>query len=178
MPIEFKCNQCGKKLRAPDTTAGKRVKCPGCGNPVSVPQPVFDAEVASPPAPAEEEIYQTTDEDEVAAPDADRRPCPMCGEMIKQDAAKCRFCGEVFDEDLRRVEKKKRKKKRGSADDETMSTGDWVVALLCSGIGCIVGIVWMIQGKPKGYKMLGVSFLGVIFWNVVNAILQGALKKP
>ena len=27
-----------------------------------------------------------------------------------------------------------------------------IVAILCSGIGCVDGIVWMIQGKPKGKR--------------------------
>ena len=46
--------------------------------------------------------------------ESDRRPCPMCGEMVKASAAKCRYCGEIFDEDLRRLEKRK-KKRRESA---------------------------------------------------------------
>ncbi|MCO6044121.1 zinc ribbon domain-containing protein [Aeoliella sp. ICT_H6.2] len=100
----------------------------------------------------------------------DRKPCPMCGEMIARDAIKCRYCGEVFDPAL-----KKKMKKRGKsydADDEDLSTGDWVIAILCSGIGCIVGIVYMIQGKPKGGKMIGISVLAGILWNVVSAALQ------
>lgn len=27
----------------------------------------------------------------------DRKPCPLCGEMIAAAARKCRFCGESFD---------------------------------------------------------------------------------
>ena len=30
-----------------------------------------------------------------------RRPCPICGEMIVAKAAKCRFCGEIFDESMK-----------------------------------------------------------------------------
>jgi hypothetical protein len=37
MPITVQCEKCGKRLKAPDAAAGKRVKCPGCGGPVSVP---------------------------------------------------------------------------------------------------------------------------------------------
>ena len=39
-----------------------------------------------------------------------RRPCPMCGEMIVATAAKCRFCGEVFDPTLKKAKSKKKKK--------------------------------------------------------------------
>jgi phage FluMu protein Com len=31
MPIEFRCNQCGKLLRTADDTAGQQAKCPSCG---------------------------------------------------------------------------------------------------------------------------------------------------
>lgn len=37
MPIEFNCNQCGKHLRTPDETAGKKAKCPECGAITPIP---------------------------------------------------------------------------------------------------------------------------------------------
>ena len=43
MPIEVSCPGCGKKLRAPDSVAGKRVKCPQCSTPVPVPSPASGA---------------------------------------------------------------------------------------------------------------------------------------
>jgi hypothetical protein len=54
----------------------------------------------------------------------------MCGEMILASAAKCRFCGEVFDSDLKQAGvKKKKKKKHGgssrSSDDDNLSAFDW-----------------------------------------------------
>ncbi|MCA9059662.1 MAG: hypothetical protein KDA85_14240, partial [Planctomycetaceae bacterium] len=42
-------------------------------------------------------------------------------------------------------------------DPSNLSTADWIIAILCSGIGCIVGIIRLIQGKKNGGKMLGVS---------------------
>jgi hypothetical protein len=97
-----------------------------------------------------------------------RRPCPMCGEMIPVNAVQCRFCHEIFDPSL----KKAQGKKYTADTDENMSTGEWVVAILCSGIGCICGIIWMIQGKPKGKKMLGVSLLFAVLWSVIRGILE------
>ena len=37
MPIEISCTSCSKRLRVPDTAAGKRVKCPQCQTILSVP---------------------------------------------------------------------------------------------------------------------------------------------
>jgi phage FluMu protein Com len=37
MSLEFKCSQCGKLLRVPDGSAGRKAKCPNCGAVVEVP---------------------------------------------------------------------------------------------------------------------------------------------
>ena len=39
MPIEFRCNQCGRLLRTGDETAGRQAKCPECGGLTAVPEP-------------------------------------------------------------------------------------------------------------------------------------------
>jgi hypothetical protein len=184
MAISFQCQQCGKKLKAPDDAVGKSSRCPGCGAKVVCPEPIYDAEVSEhpPQKAAGVDPYADLDDgspyalkdpepDPYAAPAEARRPCPMCGEMILASAAKCRFCGEVFDPTL-----KKSKSKKFGTEASELSTGDIVVALLCSGIGCIAGLVWMIQGKPKGLKMFGLSFLMVIVWNIINVVIQTSLK--
>jgi predicted RNA-binding Zn-ribbon protein involved in translation (DUF1610 family) len=114
MPISFECHVCGKKLKAPDDAVGKSSKCPGCGTRVTCPEPVYDAEVAEISDEAAE-IVPSSDlddgkpygvvESEPAAPPASepRKPCPMCGEMIIATAAKCRFCGEIFDPTLKKA---------------------------------------------------------------------------
>jgi len=186
MPISFSCKFCGKRLKAPESAAGKTSKCPQCGKPVTCPEPVYDAEpvAAKPDVPEildDVDPYSDLDDGKPygmsgpAEPEEGaerRRPCPMCGEMILASAVKCRFCGEVFDEGLKKAEvkkkKKKKKKKSYDPDDESMSAGEWVVAILCSGIGCIMGVVWMIQGKPKGWKMLVVS--------LISDVIKGAIR--
>ncbi len=37
MPIEFRCDRCEKKLRAPEGAIGKEAKCPSCGALITVP---------------------------------------------------------------------------------------------------------------------------------------------
>ena len=82
--------------------------------------------------------YGVTADPRPEAPPEDRSPCPACGEMIKTTAAKCRYCGEIFDETLRRAEKK-----RATGEDADLSAGDWVLAVLCPNIACIMSLVWM-----------------------------------
>jgi hypothetical protein len=188
MAISFSCGQCGKRLKAPDSAAGKTSKCPGCGAPVTCPEPVYEAEPVEPQKPDVPEIlddvdpyrdlddgtpYQVEEPPLPAQAPERRRPCPMCGEMILATAAKCRFCGEVFDETLKKATKKKRKKGRRSydAEDENLSAWDWVLAILCLNIGCIVAIVYMVQGKPKGTKMLGVVLLAYVVFFVIGMVI-------
>jgi predicted RNA-binding Zn-ribbon protein involved in translation (DUF1610 family) len=180
VPIVFNCSTCGRKVRAPDDAGGKRLRCPACQAVVTVPTDIVEAEEVE-TAPAEEPTYALAAEPAPAPGErgeeagAERWPCPMCGEMILKSAAKCRFCGEIFDPELRAREERVRR--RQQPGDSTLSGGDWALAVLCSGIGCIIGIVWMIQGKPKGVKMFGASLLFVFIWNIVNLIVQAAINN-
>lgn len=180
MAIRVTCNVCGKTLQAKDSSAGKKAKCPGCGAVIEVPEAIYDAEVIADRgagAPPEDEFGgMDIGGYEDAAAD-DRRPCPACGEMIKASASRCRYCGEVFDEGLKRKTKKKKSRRSVAEEDENLSAGEWVLAILCSGIGCIMGIIWMIQGKPKGLKMFGISILMQLFWGAVRLMLEFATQQ-
>jgi hypothetical protein len=50
MPITLGCQSCGKRFRARDESAGKRVKCPYCAAPVSVPSAEESANASAPTA--------------------------------------------------------------------------------------------------------------------------------
>lgn len=181
MPIQVTCSACHSSFNAPDSAAGKRAKCPKCGGVIEIPQPkpagledeILEAEPAAPRPFSDEDFAEPAPSVPVGD---DRKPCPMCGEMIQKDAVKCRYCGEIFDPLLRKQEQKL-KKSSGGSSDEDLSTGEWVVAILCSGIGCIIGIIWLIQGKPKGKKMLLVSLCMQFIWGAIQAIIQAMAQQ-
>jgi len=96
--IRVTCGECGKTLLARDSAAGQKARCPGCSAVLQVPKPVYDAEHAAlgvPTTVPDADGLIDIEAFEVAVDD-DRRPCPMCGEMIRTAARRCRFCGEVF----------------------------------------------------------------------------------
>jgi predicted RNA-binding Zn-ribbon protein involved in translation (DUF1610 family) len=178
MPIQVTCHSCQRSFNAPDAAAGKRAKCPQCGGAIDIPAPPAPEEVLD----AEPEpVLPFTDEDfEVEPPAAlpptdNRKSCPMCGEMIQKNAIKCRHCGEIFDPLL------KAQLKKGSGavydSDSDLSIGDWVLAIVCSSIGCLMGIVYMTQGKPKGKKMLLVSIIMQFVWGAVRVAIQSANQQ-
>src|SRR5262245_29926852 len=37
MPVDVTCSSCQRKMRVPDTAAGKRIKCPKCQGVIDVP---------------------------------------------------------------------------------------------------------------------------------------------
>ena len=97
--------------------------------------------------------------------------------MIAVGAAKCRFCDAVFDENLRRSQK--RRGRGSSSSDEEMTAVEWVLCIFLSGIACIVGIVYLCQGKPKAGKMIGMAIVFYGLWFAVGfviAIIGGAVQ--
>lgn len=173
MSIKFDCPACGKRLTAPDGTSGKTAKCPGCQMSVTVPKPqapVLEAEEVSDGLP-EDDWEAGAAESLPSSRDAgDQIPCPMCGESINSAARKCRYCGEML------VGGKSKKKKKRASQESDLETSDWLLCILCSGIGCIMGIVYLIQGKPKGGKMIGISIAMSILWRLVGMVITLALQ--
>jgi len=58
MSIIFHCEYCGKKMKAPDSSGGKREKCPACHNKVYVPAPDSGEELKLAPVDSEYEDKQ------------------------------------------------------------------------------------------------------------------------
>jgi predicted RNA-binding Zn-ribbon protein involved in translation (DUF1610 family) len=163
MSISFQCPKCGKKLKAPDSAAGKTSTCPGCGGSVTCPEAhgggVLEMTI-EPEKPPGFDPFADLDEDKpytmsVAHEHGEsatesRRPCPMCGEMILTTAAKCRFCGEVFDATLKKV------KKKGGKKGQTKSIAYLqkyllisILVMLLSYVGYMVAIGVSVASRPN-----------------------------
>lgn len=91
MPITLGCPSCGKRFKARDESAGKRVKCPYCGAAVTVPTaeeaavasaptmaiPPVPPVPAAPPPPASARPSTLLDSGPVPAPGARPAPAPV-----------------------------------------------------------------------------------------------------
>ncbi|MBC8116610.1 MAG: RDD family protein [Candidatus Saccharimonas sp.] len=164
MSILVSCDSCSKQLKVRDEAAGKRVKCPECGGVIEIPVPddVVDAEAA------DENPFEggkISSEGDVSSDGGkyDRKPCPACGEMIVKAAAKCRFCGEIFDPDLKQQSKSNRRRSsRDDFDDDddvvrypTADLGKRLLAVLTDGLATVVFIapgigLLLAGGGPDG----------------------------
>ena len=189
MPIKMSCPSCGKTLSAPDNAAGKKAKCPGCGQIMTVPEAVVAAEdihapepeaTFSPQPPAGDgaswldEVQGAATPPTASGPGGDaRRPCPECGEIIIAGAAKCRFCGAVFDPRLRTSSMQGGQNYRGFAIT-SMVLG--ILSLFCC--GPVFGIAAIVFGVIAGNGMKasrnidgkGMATAGVVL-GIIGAVL-------
>jgi predicted RNA-binding Zn-ribbon protein involved in translation (DUF1610 family) len=171
MAISFTCPTCGRKLKAPDNAAGKSSKCPGCGSPVTCPELVVEAELI-PDTPQGPDPFSDLDADEpygmapepVTASAAEaRRPCPMCGEMIVATAAKCRFCGEVFDPAKKKGGPGAKKGKLRQVASHHRSIQVCVLLILACWIGMVVITVAVGRNTAPAMILVRMSVVAIAF---------------
>ena len=177
MAISFACPQCGKKLKAPESAVGKSSKCPGCGGAVTCPEPIYEAELLESPGQLDpygdlesDKPYAVTGAARDTAPSDDtRRPCPMCGEMIIATAAKCRFCGEVFDPTIKKI-KKKGKGGKGKMRDIASFQRTMIICIFLQIIFYILLLATGPNGRPGAGSPGPLWFVLFVVWIGIGII--------
>jgi hypothetical protein len=89
------------------------------------------------------------------------RPCPFCGQPVKEWATRCRHCGESFEEDEDEGPRPVRSVRRVRRNDEGL---EWLVPINRS--------VWAIAAGYLGLVSC-IPFIGILFGS--GAILTGVL---
>ena len=77
-----------------------------------------------------------------------KKQCPYCGEEILAVAKKCKHCGEILDEDLKKERKEKPKKVQSEGCFlQTLNLGCIISAVIII-IICIIFITVVASGAP------------------------------
>lgn len=114
MPITITCPQCQKKLNAPDTAVGKKIRCPACKAVIDVP--------AEEPLEEPEKFEQPDEESAVTEEAPKRKPRPSEG--ITEEEPKSYGLDEDDANERERRREKKRRRFRDDDDDFEDDFGD------------------------------------------------------
>lgn len=96
--------------------------------------------------------------------------CSSCGHANTDTVPSCAECGTALAPNILATPVAMQ------TQDADLTTGDWVVCVLCSGIGCILGIIRLIQGKPNASKMIGMSILFTVLWFILRVYIRSIIK--
>lgn len=160
------CTICNEQIDLGDDI----VNCKSCNSSI-MHQPCYDKKAAcgnsNCGSNSEKIVTQSVANNENENTSGDMKDCPYCGEKIKALSKKCRYCGEYLDKKLRARENQLQK---DLSEDEKISLTEIIFCSVCGGIACIVSIIYLIQGKKKAWKMLGISLLSILFWSLIKGI--------
>ena len=153
--------------------------CPACAKPLNLGEPVQNCQdcqashhqacwqaragCAAAGCPSAPRAPEPAAPRAAAVGGAPTKVCSSCGEAIPYVARKCPYCQDWVDV----------KAQARAAESTDLEVGEWLLAILCSSIGCIFGIVWMAQEKPKGKKMFLVSLGASILWWLLSLAIGG-----
>jgi hypothetical protein len=57
--------------------------------------------------------------------------------------------------------------------DSQLTALDWLAAIVCPPVGCILGLIYLVNGTPKSGKMLLVSIVVSVILNLIGIGIIG-----
>ncbi|MFC1479699.1 hypothetical protein ACFL6F_03795, partial [Planctomycetota bacterium] len=69
--------------------------------------------------------------------------------------------------------KVRKNRRKSTANDDKLTVVEILICIFCAGIACIVGFVYVIQGKKKGWKMILISIIAAVVWTLIRLAVQG-----
>lgn len=58
--------------------------------------------------------------------------------------------------------------------DSQLQPLDWVAAIVCAPVGCVLGLFYLVNGHPKAGKMLLVSIIVSVVLNLIASVFLAA----
>lgn len=193
--IRFSCSHCQAVFEVDDSLAGRAVDCGQCRHPMTVPAQKAGTGIQARKStrqirftcPHCQTFFEVDSSLAGRAVDCGQCKRPM-SVPNQSDAA---FRSGDPDQDLPSFERDyiddrydrsvpDIRRYPGQSDptysDLEMTPVDWVLCTLCAGIGCLVGLYLLSQGKPKAGKMVAISILSAIIWTGIRLALSGGFR--
>lgn len=160
MPVSVVC-KCGKRLRAKDELAGKRVKCPACGEPLLLPDGLNSAPelagdfsasgqsalAAAPSGSSDDQVYDVASPPPAAAVQGEKK-CPWCLGALPADAVICSHCGFDLRTQAKRPSGRPARSRKRSGVRPGLRQALGVLAILAA-IGALCATVYFL---PRGLR--------------------------